>query len=189
MTSEVVPKKVMRKHLRTVLKKKAVTTSEVVQVPKVITENKTEWETKTRDVKRSRMVKSQVSRPQTTWETRTHHETAWRDVNRTVMTSKTVATQVQTPSNCSCYQSNCGCVGQWNCGCCYPTCGCAPQTTTQYHTVQVPTTVTTREQYTKPVIRSVPVTTNVLVDTWSPQEYTETETYKSPKVVQVQRTI
>ena len=146
-------------------------------------------ETKHRNVTKSRMVKTQVTTPQTHYVPQTTTEKAWRNVKKTVMHNRTVASTVQLANDCSCYQQNCGCQGQWNCGCCYPTCGCAPTTTTQYTNVQVPVEVSVKEQYDRPVTRNVAVTRNVLVDKWEPQSYTETESYQSPKQVSVSRQI
>ena len=183
-TTEIELRPVTRKHLRTVMKKEERTASHVVQVPKTVTETKTVMETKNRDVTKSRMVKTQVKQPQTSWVPQTTTEKAWRTVKKTVMHNRTVASTVQLANDCSCYQQQCGCQGQWNCGCCYPTCGCAPsapKTTTKYSTVQVPVEVSVNEQYDRPVTRHVAVTRDVLVDRWVPQQYTETETYQSPK--------
>ena len=83
----------------------------------------------------------------------------------------TIVVPKKANNQCSCFQQQCGCVGQSGCNCCQPACGCAPA----FETIQVPEQRVYSRSFTVPT-RTVPVYASPT------KEYTEWIPYNSALV-------
>jgi len=92
--------------------------------------------------------------------------------------------------DCSCYKSDCDCIGQEGCDCCYPECKCAPSMISPTETEII---ITNEEQdvphsYIEEIAIEVPQLYYVNMTINEPRRIEKTETLEEPYIVQVNET-